>query len=91
MIPMIDLDILVKVGWTALLGWNLRETVSIGKRVVRLETRLENGLTEKLDSLSKRIELHVNGEEERILRALQRNPALRTRRSDRKRGEADDA
>lgn len=80
---MIDYDLLVKLGWTALLGWNLRETVANGKKIVKLETLVENGLTTTVGELKREIENHIDGEERRILQALKRDPSARTRRSDR--------
>lgn len=80
---MIDFDLLVRLGWTALLGWNLRETVANGKKIVRLETIVENGLTSKVDELKHDIEAHIDGEERRILQAVKREPSSRTRRTDR--------
>jgi hypothetical protein len=84
---MIDYDLLVKIGWTALLGWNLRETVANGKELVRLKEKVENGLTSGLKRLGETIEEiegHIAGEEKRILQAVQRNPKLRTRKADRR-------
>jgi len=91
---MIDLDALVKVGWTGLIAWNLRETVSNGKELVRLKTLMENGLSATVDELKTSIETHIAGEERRILDALKRDPDRRTRKTDRRslgRGEVDDA
>jgi hypothetical protein len=52
-INFIDYDTLVKIGWTALLGWNLKETVALGKSVVRLQEKLENGVTHDLKDLKR--------------------------------------
>jgi hypothetical protein len=79
---MMDLDLFVKLGWTALLGWNLRETVALGKRIVRIEAKLENGLFQELAEIRRVIERHIDGEEQRTLSALQRDPAMRTRCTD---------
>jgi hypothetical protein len=81
---MIDFDILVKLGWTALLGWNLRETVANGKKIVKLETLVENGISHTVDTLAKTIDDHIEGEEHRIIQALHRDPKLRTRKGDRR-------
>ena len=91
---MIDLEALVKIGWTGLIAWNLRETVSNGKELVRLKTLMENGLSTTVDELKNSIEMHIDGEEKRILKALERNPNARTRRGDFRnlgRGEVDGA
>ena len=79
---MIDYDLLVKIGWTALLGWNLKETVANGKELVRLKEKVENGLSHGLGELEKTISSHIDGEERRILQAIQRDPRLRTRITD---------
>jgi hypothetical protein len=75
---MIDYDLLVKIGWTALLGWNLKETVSNGKDIVRLKVKVENGLTHGLQRLERTITMHIHGEERRIMEALRRDPNTRT-------------
>jgi hypothetical protein len=80
----IDFDILVKLGWTALLGWNLKETVSNGKDIVALKVKIENGLTSGLADLKEQIESHIDGEENRIIQAILRDPRTRSRRNDRK-------
>lgn len=77
-----DYDLLIKLGWTSLIGWNLRETISLGKRLVRLEAKLDNGLTSKLDELKAEVERHIDGEEQRIISAIIRDPGTRTRRTD---------
>jgi hypothetical protein len=82
---MMDFDLLVKIGWTALLGWNLKETVSNGKDIIRLRTKIENGLTTGLAELKDQIKAHIDGEEQRILRAVAE------KRRPRDREEADDA
>lgn len=84
---MIDFDILVKLGWTALLGWNLKETVANGKKIVRLETIVENGLSHSVEELTRKIGNHIDGEEQRIMEAVQRDPKLRTRKADRRHAE----
>lgn len=83
----VGLDILVKLGWTALLGWNLRETVANGKKIVKLETLVDNGLTRTVNRLTEQIKEHVDGEEQRILLATQRDPKTRTRKGDRRHAE----
>jgi len=67
---MIDLDVFVKIGWTALLAWNLKETVANGKDIVALKGKIENGLTNGLTTLQKQIKEHIDGEEHRIIDAL---------------------
>ena len=79
---MMDFDILVKLGWTALLSWNLRETVTLGKKMARIEAKLENGLSQELAEIKREIERHIDGEEQRILSAMQRDSSLRTRATD---------
>ena len=85
---MIDLDTLVKLGWTALLGWNLRETVQNGKELAGLKAKVENGLTSGLEEMKLSLEKHMDGEEERLLKSIERggvwrDPRARTRRTDR--------
>lgn len=70
MIDYIDYDTLVKIGWTALLGWNLKETVANGKKVAVLEAKIENGLTRGMATLQEKISDHIDGEEHRIIQAL---------------------
>ncbi len=63
---MFDYDMFVKLGWTGLLAWNLKETVSVGKRLIRLETRVDNGISEKLSRLESNLDIHMREEEKRI-------------------------
>jgi len=79
---MIDFEMLVKVGWTGLIAWNLRETVSNGKELVRLKTLMENGLTTKVDELKRDIGAHIAHEEERIVTLLTRDARARIRRTE---------
>jgi len=79
---MMDFDLFVKLGWTALISWNLRETVEIVKKIARIEAKLENGLSQDLAELRRDIEAHIDGEEKRILSAIIRSPTARTRRDD---------
>lgn len=60
----------------------------LGRRVRRIELKLDNGLTGKLEQLSQDIKGHIDGEEERLLKSIERgglvrNPRARTRATDR--------
>jgi hypothetical protein len=61
-------------GWTALLAWNLKETVSNGKDIVALKVKIENGLTTGLTELKDQIAAHIDGEEARLLSAMRTTP-----------------
>jgi hypothetical protein len=60
----------------SLFGWIALRLESFGHRLVRVETKLENGLTEKLNALAENIDSHINGEERRILSYLQTSREL---------------
>lgn len=67
----------------------LKRLPLLAKRVRRIERKLDNGLTEKLDNLSLSIKGHIDGEEERLLKSIERgglvlNPRARTRANDSK-------
>lgn len=77
-----------------LAAWLALRLESFGHRLVRVEVKLENGLSTKMGELADRMEKHTDGEEARILAAVQRDPKARTRRSDLRslgRGGVDDA
>ena len=66
----------------------LKRLPLLAKRVRRIELKLDNGLTGKLDQLSQDIKGLIDGEEERLLKSIERgglvrNPRARTRRTDR--------
>jgi hypothetical protein len=59
-----DIEMLIKIGWTALLGWNLKETVGLGKKVASLETKLANGIFQSLNDLKQKVESHIADDEQ---------------------------
>jgi len=77
---MIDLELAKAIGWTALLAWNLRETVANGKDIVALKSKIENGLTSGLTTLQQQIKGHIDGEEHRIIDALHAKVQAKRRR-----------
>lgn len=79
-------DLLIAIASTlmAIVGWVAVRQEMWGRKVVRLETKLENGLAHELATLGIALRSHIDGEEERIMRVLQRDPRSRTRRHDRK-------
>jgi hypothetical protein len=60
----------------------LKRLPLLAKRVRRIERKLDNGLTGKLEELSRDIKGHIDGEETRILRAVSRDANSRTRSTD---------
>jgi hypothetical protein len=65
----------------------LKRLPLLAKRVRRIERKLDNGITEKLGQLSLDIKSHIDGEEERLLKSLERgglvrDPRARTRATD---------
>ena len=76
----------------ALAGWIALRLENFGHRLVRVETKLDNGISEKLEDVKSTLAKHIDGEERRILQAVRRDPGLRTRKTDRRRREeVDDA
>ena len=75
------------LGW---MGWVSSQLVGIGRRLVKVETKLENGLSETLKEVKRELEDHIDGEEKRLLQAIKRDPRARTRRDDRRRVEHED-
>jgi hypothetical protein len=65
-----DWDMLVRIGWTGLLAWNLKETVRNGKDIAGIKAKLENGLGDAIDEIKKEIE------DLRTLRGLRRRVGL---------------
>ncbi len=69
----------------ALVGWVALRLENFGHRLVRVETKLENGILSTLDELKSdhkamegRIEAHIDGEEARIINHV--DSLRRTRR-----------
>lgn len=62
----------------ALIGWVALRMENFGHRLVRLETKLENGLAQKLTELKQDIDNHIDGEEARILNYLETSRRLGT-------------
>lgn len=71
---------------------NTKLTREVQLQVVGVKAKLDNGITHTLQStrrrvvrISKSLDNHIATEEERIRRIVNRNPALRTRRTDHER------
>lgn len=72
---MISIELLLGIVG-GLFGWIALRLENFGHRLVKVETKLENGLTEKLDDVVRKIDKHIDGEEERILAYLQTSRQL---------------
>jgi hypothetical protein len=61
----------------SLFGWIALRLENFGHRLVRVETRLDNGISELLNDLKADLKLHTDGEETRIAHLVDRARRIR--------------
>ena len=65
-----DLVIAMASALMTVVGWVAVRQEMWGRKVVRLEMRLENGISAELKAITRSLKDHMDGEEHRIMDAL---------------------